>query len=230
MQIQSRPSIANKVIFLFIACYGACLGQTNVLTFHNDNARTGQNLSETTLTPATVQSSTFGKLFTVQTDGKVDAQPLYVSAVNIPNQGIHSVVYAATEHDSVYAFDARTGQIYWQVSLLGSSETPSDARGCNQVVPEIGITGTPVIDLTAGPNGAIYMVAMSKNSHGYYQRLHALDLTTGAEQFGGPIEVNPQFPGSGDNSSNGIVMFAPGQYKSRPALTLLNANIYNQSV
>jgi len=226
MQFQSRLIATFKSTLVFIACYGTALSQTNVLTYHNDNARTGQNLSETILTPGTVQSSSFGKLFTVQMDGKVDAQPLYVSAVNIPGQGTHSVVYAETEHDSVYAFDARTGQVYWQLSLLGSGETPSDDRGCGQVTPEIGITGTPVIDLNAGPNGAIYVVAMSKDAKGYYQRLHVLDLTTGAEEFGGPIQVNPRYPGYGDGSSNGTVLFDAGQYKSRPGLLLLNGTVY----
>jgi hypothetical protein len=140
------------------------LGQTNVLTYHNDPARTGQNLSETTLTPQNVKPSTFGRLFTVPVDGKVDAQPLIVSAVPIPGHGNPNVVFAATEHDSVYAFDAATGTVYWHVSLLQPGETPSDNRGCGQVTPEIGITATPVIDPAAGPHGTIYLVAMSKDS------------------------------------------------------------------
>ena len=124
---------------------GPCFSQTNVLTYHNDNLRTGQNLTETALLPATVKSSSFGKLFTVPMDGKVDAQPLYVAAVAISGVGVRPVVYAATEHDSVYAFDARTGTVYWHVTLLGAGEVPSDSRSCNQVTPEIGITATPVI-------------------------------------------------------------------------------------
>ena len=98
----------------------------------------------------TFGAATFGKFFTVPVDGKVDAQPLYVSALDIPGRGIHNVVYAATEHDSVYAMDADSGTIYWQVSLLKPNETPSDNRSCGQVTPEIGITATPVIDLTSG--------------------------------------------------------------------------------
>ncbi|MFL6351116.1 MAG: pyrrolo-quinoline quinone, partial [Bryobacteraceae bacterium] len=104
----------------------AAFGQTNVLTYHNDLARTGQNLSETTLTPQNVRSATFGKLFTVPMDGKVDAQPLIVSGVPIPGHGYPNVVFAATEHDSVYAFDAANGTVYWHVSLLQPGETPSD--------------------------------------------------------------------------------------------------------
>lgn len=198
----------------------------NVLTFHNDLARTGQNLSETILTPQNVSASTFGKLFTVAVDGKVDAQPLYVSGLSMPGHGKRNVVFAATEHASVYAFDGDSGTVYWQKSLLGAGETTSDDRACGQVTPEIGITATPVIDLTAGASGTIYVVAMSKNGSTYYQRLHALNLTTGAEEFGGPVAVEASVAGSGDNSSNGRVLFDPKQYKSRPGLTLLNGVVY----
>src|SRR6202022_2545848 len=111
-------------------------GGADVVTYHNDAARTGQNLNETILTPATVNVSTFGKLGFFPVDGKVDAQPLYLSGVAIPGQGTHNVLYVATEHDSVYAFDAASGAVLWQVSLLGSGETTSDARGCGQVTPE----------------------------------------------------------------------------------------------
>ncbi len=216
----------STAILLLGTCQVAVFAQTNVLTYHNDLARTGQNLSETILTPANVNSSSFGKLFTVPVDGKVDAQPLYVSALAIAGAS-HDVVFAATEHDSVYAFDAQTGTVYWHVSLLNPGETPSDDRGCGQVTPEIGITATPVIDRAAGPHGTIHLVAMSKDASGnYYQRLHALDITTGAEEFGGPIAVQASYPGSGDNSSNGQVVFDPKQYKSRPGLLLLNGVVY----
>ena len=136
------------------------------------------------------------------------------------------MLYVATEHDSVYAFDADSGTQLWKVSLLGSGETTSDARGCDQVVPEIGITATPVIDRTAGPNGIIYVVAMSKSGSTYFQRLHALDVTTGAEVLGGPKNIQATFPGTGDNSSNGNVVFDPAQYKERTALLLLNGVLY----
>jgi len=160
-------------------------------------------------------------------DGKVDAQPLYASAVAIPSQGTHNVLFVATEHDSVYAFDADTGAQLWQVSLLQTGETTSDDRGCEQVTPEIGITATPVIDRSSGPNGALYVVAMSKDSSSaYHQRLHALDMTTGAEVFGGPKEVQATFPGTGDNSNGTDVIFDPKQYKERAALLLLNHVIY----
>ena len=200
---------------------------TNVMTYHNDNARSGQNLSETILTPSNLNSSGFGKLFVIAVDGKVDAQPLYLAKVSIPNQGTHNVLYVATEHGSVYGFDADNGTSLWQVSMLAAGETPSDDRGCGQVTPEIGLTATPVIDPKAGPNGTIYVVAMSKDGSGnYHQRLHALDATTGAEQFGGPHEVQASFPGTGDNSSGGNVIFAPGQYEERAGLLLLNGVVY----
>ena len=204
-----------------------CPAQVNVLTYHNDNSRTGQNLAETTLTASNVKSTSFGKRFVVTLDGKVDAEPLYVSNVNMPQHGVHNVVFAATEHDSLYAFDADTGTIYWHISALKSGETTSDTRSCSQVTPEIGITSTPVIDLKAGPHGTIYLVAMSKDANSnYYQRLHALDITTGAEEFGGPVEVTGSYPGTGDGSVNGTVEFDAKQYKSRPGLLLFNGTVY----
>jgi len=199
----------------------------NVTTYHNDNARTGQNVSETMLTPSNVNTSSFGKLFVISVDGRVDAQPLYLTQVSISNHGTHNVVYVETEHASVYGFDADNGTLLWQVSMLGAGETTSDDHGCGQITPEIGITSTPVIDPKAGPHGTIYVVAMSKDGAGnYHQRLHALDVTTGAEQFGGPQNIQASFPGTGDNSSGGNVVFAPGQYAERAGLLLLNGVVY----
>jgi hypothetical protein len=168
----------------------AVAATTDVLTYHNDIARTGQNLTESTLTTSNVNSSTFGKLGFYAVDGLVDAEPLYASNLAVPNNGTHNVLIAATEHDSVYAFDADSGASLWQVTMLKTGETTSDDRGCGQVTPEIGVTSTPVIDRTSGPNGAVYVVAMSKDASGdYHQRLHALDLALGTELFGGPTEV-----------------------------------------
>jgi hypothetical protein len=201
--------------------------QENVLTWHNDNARSGQNLTETVLTPANVKAATFGKLFTVAVDGKVDAQPLYVSALTIRASGIHNVLFVATEHDSVYAFDADTGAQLWHVSLLGAGETSSDARGCGQITPEIGVTATPVIDLAKGPHGTIYLVAMTKAASGtYHHRLHALDLTTGAEEFAGPVEIAATYPGSGAEGSSGTQTFSASQHEDRPGLLLSNGIVY----
>jgi hypothetical protein len=198
-----------------------------VVTYHNDNARTGQNLSETTLTHGNVNFASFGKLFVITTDGKVDAQPLYLPNLNTPSHGTHNFLYVASEHGTVYGVDADTGSVIWQVSTLLSGEKPSDDRGCSQVTPEIGVTATSVIDVSAGPHGTIYVVAMSKDGSGnYHQRLHALDVTTGAEQFGGPQEIQASFPGKGDNSSGGSVVFAPGQYEERAGLLLVNGIVY----
>jgi hypothetical protein len=201
--------------------------QTNVLTYHNDRARTGQNLAETLLTPSNVNSSTFGKLFLTILDGRVDTQPLYVANVSIPNQGTHNVLIVATENDSVYALDGDAGGTLWQSSLVAAGEAPSDDRGCNQVTPQIGITATPVINPQAATGGLMYVVVMSKDSQGnYHQRLHALTLTTGAESLGGPVEIQAQVPGHGPNSSGGYVIFDPAQYKERSGLLLLNGVVY----
>lgn len=198
-----------------------------VVTNHNDNARTGQNLNETVLTHSNVNSLGFGKLFVIPTDGKVDAQPLYLPNLNTPSHGTHNILYVASEHGTAYGVDADTGAVLWRVSTLLSGEKPSDERGCSQITPEIGVTATPVIDVSAGPHGTIYIVAMSKDASGnYHQRLHALDVSTGAEEFGGPQEIQASFPGKGDNSSGGSVVFAPGQYEERAGLLLVNGIVY----
>ncbi|MGC1522163.1 MAG: PQQ-binding-like beta-propeller repeat protein [Steroidobacteraceae bacterium] len=195
---------------------------TNVLTYKNDLSRSGQNLSESTLTPANVNSSSFGLLRNLPVDGKVDAQPLYVSQLSIAGSA-HNTLFAATENDSVYAFDSDAGSVLWQVSLLGTGETLSDARGCNQVIPQIGITSTPVIDRAAGAHGMLFVVAMSKDaSSNYHQRLHALDLTTGAEMLNGPVEIAATYPSAG----GGTTTFSAGQYEERAALLLLNGILY----
>ncbi|MGC2754883.1 MAG: hypothetical protein WCA40_21155 [Candidatus Acidiferrum sp.] len=204
----------------------------NVVTYHYDNLRTGQNLNETILTQANVNSTTFGKLGAFTVDGLVDAQPLYLSAVAMPTVGTRNVLYVATENDSVYAFDAdsvngNTGTFLWKVSLLATGETASDNRGCGQVTPQIGVTSTPVIDRSRASHGVIYLVAMSKDANGnYHQRLHALDLTTGAELFGGPTTVQATYPGTGDDSSAGNLVFDPKQYKERPGLLEIGTTIY----
>jgi Immunoglobulin I-set domain len=193
----------------------------NVLTYHNDLARTGQNLSEATLTTANVKSTSFGMVGTLSVDGGVDAEPLYVSNLTLAG-GVHNVVYVVTENDSVYAFDADTLAQLWHVSVLGANETASDNRGCGQVSPIIGITSTPVIDLSAGTHGEIFVVAMSLDNNGnYHQRLHALDVTSGAETSGSPVTVQATFP-----TTNGTTTFDPKQYKDRAALLLLNGVIY----
>jgi hypothetical protein len=171
-----------------------------------------------------VNSSTFGKVGFFSVDGKVDAEPLLLAGLSVGSQGTHDVLYVVTEHDSVYAMDAANGKVYWRVSLLASGETPSDNRGCGQITPEIGITSTPVIDRA---HGVIYIVAMSKDGAGnYFQRLHALDLTKGSEMFGGPVIINANYPGNGQESSGGTLHFQPGQHAERAGLLLLNGIIY----
>jgi len=193
----------------------------DVATFKNDVSRSGQNPSESTLTLANVNSATFGLLHTVMVDGKVDAQPLYLAQVPISGAA-HNVAFVATEHGSVYAVDTDAGTPIWQVSVLANGETPSDTHSCTQVTPEIGITSTPVIDRTAGPHGVLYVVGMSiDKSSNYHQRLHALDITTGAELFNGPAEITATAP-----NSAGTTTFAPGQYEERAALLLANGQIY----
>ncbi len=199
----------------------------DVLTYHYNNQRTGLDSSETTLTLANVNSTTFGKLFTLTVDGKVDAQPLYLSAVPISGKGTHNLLIVATENDSVYAFDADAGTLIWQATALLSGETASDDRSCTQITPKIGITATPVISRPSGSNGVIYVAAMSKDSSGnYHQRLHALNAATGKELYKGPVEISAQYPGTGDNSSGGNVIFDPAQYVERSALLLVNNVVY----
>jgi hypothetical protein len=198
----------------------------NVTTYHNDNARDGWYPAETVLTPTNVNATTFGKLTELPVDGLVDAQPLYVSGLSIAGQ-THNVLITVTENDSAYAFDPDTGTQLWKVSALESGEVPSDNHGCGQITPTIGITDTPVIDRSQGPNGAVYFVAMTKDaSNNYHQRLHALDLATGAELAGSPSEIAATFPGTGVGSTNGSQVFAPGQYVERVGLLLMNGELY----
>jgi hypothetical protein len=143
---------------------------------------------------------------------------------------MRNVLFVATEHDSVYAFDADGSQIFWRVSLLGLQEVPSvwtDHHSCTQVMPSLGVTATPVIDRTLGPNGTLFVVAMSKTQNGstFFQRLHALDLATGTDQVPAATVV-AVYPGTGAHSQGGYVIFDPAQYKERPGLLLLNGIVY----
>jgi hypothetical protein len=195
---------------------------TDVVTSRNDLARTGQNLTESILTPVNVNATAFGLLRVLAVDGKVDAQPLYLSQLTV-GSSVHNVVFIATENDSVYAMDADSGATLWHSSVLLSGEVPSDTRNCGQVSPAIGITATPVIDRTAAPHGVIYVVAMSKDSSAlYHQRLHALDITTGAELFAGPKEITASYPIAGGATTS----FDGGQYEERAALLLSQGVLY----
>jgi hypothetical protein len=198
-------------------------------TYHNDNLRTGQNLSETVLTLSNVNQNQFGKLFSYPTDGMAFASPLYVANVSIPGQGYHNVVYVATENDSVYAFDADgvTTTPLWHVSFLSSGVTTvpcADTGECGDILTQIGITSTPVIDQTGG---TIYVVAATKEGAStWVQRLHALDITTGAEKFGGPVVLQASVPGTGSGSSGGNLAFDPLRENQRPGLLLTGGVVY----
>ena len=195
---------------------------TDVTTYKNDLSRSGQNLSESSLTPTTVTSSNFGLLRMLQVDGRVDAQPLYLSQLSAAG-GSFNAVFVATEHDSVYAFDSDSGAVLWHVSLLAAGESPSNDHGCNQVSPEIGVTSTPVIDRAAGAHGTIYAVAMSVDAQSnYHQRLHALDAATGAELLNGPTEITATYSAAGTAASS----FDPRYYEERAALTLSGGTVY----
>jgi hypothetical protein len=223
LHFRSLPIFSALAIFCALALPSHA---QDVLTWHNNNARNGLDSSETHLTLSNVKSSTFGKLFTISVGALVDAQPLYVSAVSIGGV-THNLLVVAAENGFVYGFDADNGAKLWQRSTPKAGETVSDKRGCGQVTPTIGVTATPVITRPTGANPVIYVVAMSKDSSGnYHQRLHALDATTGAELYKGPKEITAQYPGTGDNSSNGNVIFDPSQYKERPGLLLVNGVVY----
>ncbi len=220
------PSTAARAVPLFgfalmMSCLPAAWGQASVLTQHNDLNRSGANASETLLTASNVNVNSFGKLFSLPVDGFTYAQPLYDAGVAIPNKGTHNVVYVATAHDSVYAFDADSGAKYWSVSL--GTSVPSSVINTPNIQVEVGIISTPVIDPSSG---TIYVVAKTYENSAQIFRLHALDITTGAEKFGGPVEIAASVSGSGAASSGGSVPFVAAQENQRAALTLVNGIVY----
>lgn len=205
--------------------------QFNVLTYQYDNTRAGQNLNEVLLTKTNVNQNQFGKLFSYPVDGQIYGQPLYLGGVNIAG-GFHNVVFVATEHDSVYAFDAdnnagaNAAPLWVDHFTNGTSivTVPASDVSCTQIDPEIGITSTPVIDPA---KGTIYIVAMRKimgATTTYDQQLHALDVTTGAERPGSPVTIQATFPGTGEGGTTET--FVPKNYKQRPGLLLLNGVVY----
>ncbi len=211
-------------VVLFCVCSTESYAQVSVTTYHNDNSRTGANTQESILTPANVNSSQFGKLFSVPVDGAVYAQPLYLANVTIDG-GPHNVVYIATEHDSVYAIDADTGRIYWQISLIppgGSTFNTATDVNCGDQAPEIGITGTPVIDTTTG---TLYLVAKVKLNGVFSQYLHALDVSTAAEKFGGPMSIHASVPGKATDGDGSMVSFNPRMQNQRAGLLLENGHL-----
>jgi hypothetical protein len=218
----SVGSVTSSSAKLTVAAGTTMAAGVDVTTYKYDLNRSGQNLAESALTLANVASSTFGLLRRLPVDGRVDAQPLYLSALSTAG-GTFNTLFVATEHDSVYAFDSDSGAVLWHVSLLGTGEKASDTRGCSQVSPEIGITSTPVIDRSAGAHGTMYVVAMSiDSSSNYHQRLHALDVTTGTELLNGPVDISASFPATGTATSS----FDAKSYEERAALLLANGTIY----
>ncbi len=217
---------------LVLAWTIAGLGQVNVTTYHNDNGRTGQNTHETILTPSNVNATDFGKLFSQSIDGYAYAQPLYVSNLILPNKGTHNVVYVATMNDSVYAFDAdsNTGSNVdplWMVNFTdpanGITTVPTSNLNCTDTIVPVGILSTPVID---GTSKTIYVLARTLENGTYYHRLHALDITTGAEKFGGPVAIAATVAGSGSGSVGGMISFNPQLENQRAALLLQNGMVY----
>src|SRR5262249_24266672 len=205
----------------------SALGQAvSVLTNHNDNGRTGANLSETILNTANVNVTQFSKLFSRTVDGQIYAQPLYVPNVAIPGQGIHNVVYVATMKNKVYAFDGddpAASAPLWQMNL-GTPVPAADTGSLNTITEYIGITSTPVIDASSN---TLYCVANTKEtSNSYLQRLHALDITTGQEKLGGPVLITASAAGVGQGSVGGTITFNALRHLNRPGLLLLNGYIY----
>ncbi len=207
-------------------------GFTGTLSWHGDLAITGQNLKETTLTTANVNQNTFGKLASYPVDDQVFAQPLYVANVPFPGAGQHNAVYVATSSNTVYAFDADGGAAapFWKKTLTPAGETPVDGNKTGggaggPITPNVGITGTPVID---GSSGTLYVVTVSTNTSTQVQRhlLHALDIMTGNEKFGGPVQIKASVPGNGAGSNNGQIVFDSTLELQRPALALVNGVVY----
>jgi uncharacterized protein (TIGR03437 family) len=223
-----------RLNLLFVLLFGLTDAQVSVTTYRNNLARSGENLKEPFLTPVNVNPAQFGKVFSHRVDGQIHAQPLYLPAVKIPGRGVHNVVFVATEHNSVYAFDADSAaglnsDPLWRVNLTDSttqetSLTPADVMNCYTITPELGITGTPVIDASTN---TLYVVAMTRRDYLQFHRLHALDVTTGAERAGSPVLIEASYPGKGDGLfSSSPVKFDAYFHKNRSGLLLLNGTVY----
>jgi hypothetical protein len=223
------------VTALFMA--GGLLAQTPtavpVLTWRYDLTHAGDNTQETLLTPTNVSSGAFGKLFSLSVDDHVYAQPLYVPNLTMSDGKVHNVLFVATENDSIYAFDADAkGSPIWKVSLLtaaygaGAGATPvpqADVAPSEDIGPNIGITGTPAINPATD---TMYVVANTKENGQYFSRLHAINIITGAEQSGSPVNITASVAGTGDGSSGGQVPFLPLWTNQRPALDYYNGYVY----
>ncbi len=207
--------------------------QASVTTWHNNRGRTGNNLLETILTPSNVNEDTFGRLFSQPVDGFIYAQPLYVPNVGVAGLGMHNVVYVETMNDSAYAFDADSNEggdanPLWKVSFInpaaGITTVPASAVGCsNFITTQIGVVGTPVIDTTIG---TMFLIVRTLENGTYFQRLHALDITSGAEKFGGPVVIQASVKGTGLGSVGGTISFDPLVQNQHSALLLQNGMVY----
>ena len=216
-----------------LGCAGSTLAQVSVTTYHNDNSRTGQNLQETILTTSNVNSTEFGKLFSQSLDGYSYSQPLYVPNVSILGLGTHNVVYVTTMSDSVYAFDSDSNNgsnasPLWKVNFTNPSKgitaVPTSDLNCDTTMTDqVGIMSTPVIDTSSN---TIYVLVRTLESGSYYHRLHALDIPTGADKFGGPIEIQATVAGKGSGSQGGNVSFNSRLEAQRSALLLQNSLVY----
>ena len=229
----SRRALLGTVLFL--AAGNLWMNaQVSVTTWRNDIARTGQNVNETILNPTNVNPTQFGKLFSQAVDGYAYAQPLYLPNVTIGGQS-HNVVFVATENDSVYAFDADSNggsnaSPLWFASMLttahgaaaGATPPSSNVIGTD-IIPQMGITGTPVIDPVGG---TLYVVSFTEEGSSFFLRLHALDVTSGAEKYGGPVVITATVPGTGNGSTGGTLTFDPEWENQRPGLLLLNGIVY----
>ncbi len=213
---------------------GAEQSMCTVTTQHNDNNRSGANLNETILNTSNVNPDKFGKLFTREVDGQIYAQPLYLCDVDIPDHGIHNVIYVATMHNTVYAYDAddpNATQPLWTASLGPSVPLPDPnigPEGYEDITIEVGIVSTPVISVE---NNSIYVVSTNKDPNSsdvgaYSHWLHALDISTGAEKLGGPVKINASYPGTGDGNVNGIINFVSNRQLQRSALLLSSGVVY----
>src|SRR5580693_487127 len=221
--------------FLLVGLFpGSAWAQVTITTERNDPSRTGANLSETALTTSNVNVDQFGKLYSYAIDGSIFAQPLYVPNLVIPSQGTHNVVYVATMNDVIYALDADSngvnGGVLWKVDLrnpaAGVTAIPiTKIVGANNlnIVGNVGIESTPVIDLSSN---TIYLVArtmeVSGSTTNYVARLHALDIATGSEKFGGPVVIQGSVPGTGQGSSGGTLTLSTFFQNQRSSLALVN--------
>src|SRR5271170_7430615 len=231
----SKHHQANTLLSVCLVVFPLAIPASaqRVITSQYDNARTGANTGETVLTPRNVNAQQFGKLFTFKVDGDVYTQPLFLGGVEIPGKGRHDVLFVATEHDSVYAFDAygKPASPLWQMSFLKDGVTSVSARNveCPFILLEVGITSTPGID---AESGTLYVLARTKETHGllaseYHQRLHALAITTGVEKFGGPVDIQASTSGKGAASFGaGKLSFDPLTENPRAALLLANGMVY----